>query len=414
VDLTKKIIALTISGILVLLAATAAIFLYGGGDLTGDQGATDDDGINAIDTANDDSTDSTDDTDGTAAAHSSEDGVNATIELGTEVMVNGSTISTDPSSAVYLSTSSLGYSMVNIAMAGTYTISGTAEDLQVRIVAGTGDEIVLVLNGTSISCDSAPAILVQSAFDPLEANNSGVIIRLAEGTTNVIDGSHSDDNDAALSSNVSLLFDGDGALEITADMEGIETFVHLTINGGTLTITSDEDAINANEDGVSIITINGGTVYADGSGGTDGDGIDSNGYLIINGGVVYGLASGENSGIDSDLGTIINGGTVFATGIMNDGVSASSEQTVISFSFPSTLSEDTSVYVLDSSGDPVVAFRTLNRCSTFVYSSPELVSGTVFKVYVGGSISGTFDDYGLCTSFTVTGSGTLQTSSTRM
>jgi hypothetical protein len=395
----KKIVGLAISAVLVLLVAAAV--LLGTEDLNKNQGS-EDDGSTVSETEDEDSTES-------VAANESENGENVTIVLGTVVTVNGSAITADASSAVYASTSSLGYSIVNIASAGVYTISGSADDTQVRIIAGSGDEVVLVLNGTSITCDAAPAILVQSAFDPEEGNASGVTVLLADGTTNTINGSHSDDNDGALSSNVSLLIDGDGALDITADMEGIETTMHLTINGGSITIRSDEDAINANEDGVSIITINDGIVYADSSAGTDGDGIDSNGYIIINGGAVYGFASGENSGIDSDMGTIINGGTVLATGRMNDGVSSSSGQASISLSFSGTLTKDTLVYVLDPSGDPVVAFKTLNSITTFVYSSPDLESGT-YQVYAGGSVTGTFDAYGMCSSFSVTSAGTLQAS----
>jgi len=398
---------MAIGAVLMVLAAVSgtAVLLWTDGSNEG-QGAKEDDGSTASEKDDDNSDDGVYD----VAANGSEDGVHATIVPGTEVKVNGSAVSADPSSAVFLSNSSIDHSIVNIAMAGTYIISGSADNVQVRVVADSSDEIVLVLNGVDISCSAAPAVLVQSAFDPEEGNQSGVTLTLAEGSTNRINGSHSEDNDGALSSNVSLLIDGDGTLEVTADMEGIETAMHLTINGGYITIVSAEDAINANEDGVSIITINGGTIYADPSAGTDGDGLDSNGYIIINGGVVYGFASGENGGIDSDLGTIINGGTVFATGKMIDGGSSSSGQASVDLSFAGTLAQGSLVYVLDPSGEPVVAFTALNDISTFVYSSPELESGESYKVFVGGSVSGVFDAYGLCTSFTVTSAGALQTS----
>ena len=53
---------------------------------------------------------------------------------------------------------------------------------------------------------------------------------------------------------------GPGSLELTADNEGLDTELHLTINGGDITIYSGNDGINTNEDGVSVTTINDGSL----------------------------------------------------------------------------------------------------------------------------------------------------------
>lgn len=386
----KTVISITV--VLLLLTGCIAVVAYnsiGSGDSGDDDGSSDQDENGTIDDVN--------------AAN----GTSVSIVLGTDVTVNGSAISSDASSAVYSSSGS-GYTIINIVEAGTYDISGTADDLQIYVNAGDTDEVVLVLNGTIITCDESCAILIVNAYEPDAAGEAGVTIRMASGTESTIEGSHTDEYDAAIDSVVSLLIEGDGELNVIADNEGIETWRHLTIESGIVNITSDEDAINANEDGVSTITINGGTVFADSSSGSDGDGIDSNGYIYINGGVVYGFSSGENSGIDSDLGTIIDGGLVFATGKMNDGASASSDQEFISHSFNSVLSANKLVYVLDDDGDCVLAFQALASYSSFIFSSSELSNGDDYSIYVGGSIDGTFDAYGLCVSFTVTTAGTLQ------
>jgi hypothetical protein len=397
----KVKIASIVAVIVLLVAGISVMFVYGGSsDSSGDE----DDSDSTDDTSSDD--DSSDDN-----STSNDEAVTASIVLGTVITVNGSSISTDTSSAVYKSTSTSGFTIINIVEAGTYTISGTAEETQILVNADDDSEVLLILDGMDISCSSAPAILIYNAYDPLTVGEAGVTIQLADDSTNTIDGSHTDENDAALSADVSLLIEGNGTLEITADMEGIETWMHLTIDSGTIIITSAEDAMNANNDGVSYITINGGAIYADASNGTDGDGIDSNGYIVINGGTVFGFSSGENSGLDSDLGTIINGGTVFATGKMNDGVASSSDQTYIDFDFSSTLSSGKLVYVADQSGNCVIAFKTLASYSTFIFSSSSLSSGITYSIYVGGTVSGTFDTYDVCASFTVTSAGTLQTSS---
>ncbi len=389
--MSKKKLA-TIAVVLVILAAFIGAVAF----IRNDAGSNENDGQSSDDSAIDTTADKS---------------VTSSIVLGTTVTVNGSAITSDSTSAVYLSSSS-GIAIIDIVQAGVYSISGSADETQIFVNADDSDEVVLILDGITLSCSSAPAILVHNAYDPEIAGDAGVTIRLADGTTNSIVGSHSTDNDGAISSDISLLIEGNGSLDIESEFEGIESCMHLTINSGNISISSAEDAINANEDGVSVITINGGTVYADASGSADGDGIDSNGYIIINGGTVYGFSNGQNSGLDSDLGTIINGGLVLATALMHDGASSASDQTCIDFSFSITVSANKLVYVLDQSGNPVVAFKTLASCASFIFSSPELGSGDTYKVYVGGSVDGTFDAYGLCTSFTVTSAGTLQTGST--
>ena len=60
-------------------------------------------------------------------------------------------------------------------------------------------------------------------------------------------------------------------------------------------ITSGNDGINTNEDGVSVTTVNGGVLTIDVDGATgEGDGIDSNGWLVINGGTVIAAACGSS------------------------------------------------------------------------------------------------------------------------
>jgi len=398
----KKTILAIIASLIVIAVTASVMMLDPALMMNGNEDDTDTED-------SDDSGDGSDTNDTDENDNDTDDSDVTEIVLGDTIMVDGSAITTDTSSSVYESEGD-GYTLINICDAGTYSISGVGDEVQIYVNATDDDEVTLILNGAEISCSSAPAIFVHNAYDPETAGEAGVTIELAAGTTNIIDASHTDANDGAISSDISIAFDGSGTLQITADMEGIESCMHLTINDGTIVVTSDEDGINANNDGISYITINGGTVIADSSAGSDGDGIDSNGYIIINGGTVYGFSSGQNSGLDSDLGTVINGGTVFATGTMNDGVSSSSDQTYINFDLASALTKGKLVYITDSDGNCVFAFRSLGSYTSFIYSSSDLSSGSTCKVYLGGSVEGTFDEYGACSSFTVTTAGTLQTS----
>lgn len=273
-----------------------------------------------------------------------------------KITVNGETISTDTNSGVYLSNkmdngstsdnatnSNIEVSsIININSAGTYEFSGTLTDGQISVNANNiVGEVRIVLNNVNITCKSVPAIFVYCK--DTENEDCKVVIETASGSTNIIVGgkikqsveSWEDQDsilysiekgydydrqyyerykyDGAISSDISLTFEGSGTLNVTfSKKEGIESKMHITINSGTYNIQSLDDGINACRESESIITINGGTVIVNILADADeGDGIDSNGYIYINGGTVYAFAHpGSDNGLDSDFGTYIDGGTV--------------------------------------------------------------------------------------------------------
>ncbi|MCM1036020.1 MAG: carbohydrate-binding domain-containing protein [Bacteroides sp.] len=115
--------------------------------------------------------------------------------------------------------------------------------------------------------------------------------------------------------------------------EGIESKAILTVNGGTLTLNTYDDAINSS----SHMYINGGTITAV---ATNNDALDSNGNMYIRGGHIVALgARAPECGIDANeedgYTVIFTGGTLLAVGGGN--------------SVPST-SESTQPYVTGNSG----------------------------------------------------------------
>ena len=105
---------------------------------------------------------------------------------------------------------------------------------------------------------------------------------------------------------------GNGELLIESTFEGLDTELHLTINSGNITIKSQDDGINVNEDDVSVLTINGGTLKLYAGLGEEGDGIDSNGFVTVNGGLtyIYNIEAPDNY-IDSEVGILCNGGNIY-------------------------------------------------------------------------------------------------------
>jgi hypothetical protein len=152
---------------------------------------------------------------------------------------------------------------------------------------------------------------------------------------------------------------GTGQLIISASNEGLDSEMHLTINGGVIEIYAMNDGINANEDGVSVVTINDGELFIDAGNGAEGDGIDSNGSLVINGGTVIALANPRtgDGGIDADLGITINGGIVIALGSRNDEVRTDSAQPFMGLTYSTTKLAGSIILVTDANNKEILTFK---------------------------------------------------------
>ncbi len=305
--------------------------------------------------------------------------------------------------------------VVHITQPGTYRLSGTLYAGQIAVDLGEDAEdnpeavVTLVLDGLDITCTVAPAVIFYNVYECGDKDNpvmdvdtsaAGANVIIADGSTNNVTGSHvariyksytlSEDGtevvdskklhkyDAAFYSKMSMNVDGGGKLNIVADNEGLDSELHLTINGGQIHIISGNDGINTNEDGVSVTTINGGDLTIQVDGGTgEGDGIDSNGWLVINGGTVraYACSFSGDSGIDADNGVYINGGNVAATGNMLDRLEGSQSYAV--FSFAQQQTDFSSSYTLkNEAGETVIEVTPVNGFTNLVVSDFSLVPGT--------------------------------------
>ncbi|MBQ3127230.1 MAG: carbohydrate-binding domain-containing protein [Clostridia bacterium] len=312
------------------------------------------------------------------------------------------------------------HTVVTITEPGTYVLSGKLEAGQIAVDLGEDAEedpdavVTLVLNGVDITCTVAPAVIFYNVYEcgstdsdsaTYEVNTAaaGANVVIADGTVNNVRGSYvariyksvelSEDGtevidskklhkyDGAFYSKMSMNINGGtmgtGTLNIKAENEGLDTELHLTVNGGQINILSGNDGINTNEDGVSVTTINGGTlnIRCDGSTG-EGDGIDSNGWLVINDGAVYAqaCATSGDAGIDSDLGIYINGGAVMASGNMLD-VIAGGNATYAVFEFAQPVEGGKSVDLTDANGGLLMMYTAENAYRYLIVSLNTMAAG---------------------------------------
>ena len=286
---------------------------------------------------------------------------------------------------------------------GVYRFSGELENGQIRVDAPGADDVGIILSGIKLTNHTAPALYIKDAVETNDIAAASVRVTLAADTHNVIIGSHyaehedeqgnEIDHDGAVSSAVTLMFDGEGSLDIEADNEGIEGLMHLIFNGGDISVLSYDDAINGSTDNESHIVINGGRIVAKSILGREGDGIDSNGYITINGGTVIAVANPNSmdSGLDSDLGITINGGTVAASGNMYDEISEASAQRFIHMVFTQRGEADQPVVLTTQDGKALIAFAPPVSYSQMTLSVPGLSDG-LYQVYKGGSLDAEAED----------------------
>lgn len=255
--------------------------------------------------------------------------------------------------------------VLHITKAGTYALSGSWNG-QIWIDLGDKDEtfadenakVTIILDNAQINCTVAPGIVCYSAYEcqntweeqesyssDVDLANAGFRVQLAEGSSNSVSGMNvfrmlktvykdeaSTDpvkvqkkmrkTDGAFYSYVSMVVESqseDASLQIDSGFEGLDSELYLAINGGTITINSQDDGINVNEDNVSSVMFNGGNITINAALGAEGDGVDSNGFIEINGGTlnINGIRVPDNA-LDSEDGIYYNGGSVYIDGTLQE------------------------------------------------------------------------------------------------
>ncbi|HPC94324.1 MAG TPA: carbohydrate-binding domain-containing protein [Sedimentisphaerales bacterium] len=220
--------------------------------------------------------------------------------------------------------------------------------------------------------------------------------------------------DDGIHANADLVING-GDIRITKSYEGLEsTDANITINGGQIHIVSNDDGINVSAGGDQFamggpgawpggggvtpvvsgdhyLYVNGGYLVIDAA----GDGIDSNGSVVMTDGViiVHGPTTSMNAALDH-LSFQMTGGFLLAAG--NSGMaqapSTSSTQYSILLTFNTMLPAQTLVHIQGSGGEDILSFVPSKQYNSVAFSSQDLVKGSTYDVYYGGSSTGTVSD----------------------
>jgi len=279
---------------------------------------------------------------------------------------------------------------ISITQGGTYVLSGT---LNSQISVSVSEQIVLVLNGVNIKSNThgiiilkAPEIDQTNPLNPssfsVNLDNVGAKIIIADGSENTVNAGKGGQYDGAIHSCVSFLIGGetkgDGVLNVVGSGEGVETDMHLFINGGIMRIVGNDDAISANNENKSIVYVKGGKLFINGGLGQEGDGIDSNGWIIVDGGeIVSSAKAGMDSGLDSDH-TRINGGIVMAVGSALDYASNECKQPTMNLVFTGNVEPSSVLTIKDSDGNEIISYSA---------NTADFISGSQRKTYFAAIVS---------------------------
>ena len=195
---------------------------------------------------------------------------------------------------------------VTISQAGTYILSGTANNGRIIVAADKKAEVKLIFNGLDITCSDNAPLLVSKA--------KKVYIVLEDGTENVLTDSASyslgeDDSntDGAIFSKADLTINGGGTLTVNANYKhGIVSKDDLVITDSNINVTSASMAM----EGKDSVKISGGIFNI--SAGTNGikstnTEASDKGFISVTGGTFTVVAN--NDAFEAETVLSIEGGS---------------------------------------------------------------------------------------------------------
>lgn len=205
-------------------------------------------------------------------------------------------------------------SVVTITKGGTYAVSGTLTEGQLRVETDSSDKVELVLSGVSISNSTDAALHVENAKRVTVRLQSGTENEMQSGQEVEITADTAADESAsggAVYARDDLTITGEGALTVRGYINnGIQTSNDLVIEGGVITV----QAVNNGLKGKDSVTITGGEItLITGGDGIKSDSTDSeeDGTVTISGGSFVMTCGGD--GVQAETMMTISGGTFAMT-----------------------------------------------------------------------------------------------------
>lgn len=210
--------------------------------------------------------------------------------------------------------------------------------------------------------------------------------------------------DDAIHSNGEVLISG-GSVSVQSGDDGIHADSTLQISGGDITVANSYEALEganitlaggairltSSDDGVNVnsnggvLTISGGEIHVI----AGGDGLDSNGMIQMTGGdvTVDGPTNSGNGALDCDGTFTISGGVLIASGSsgMAEAPDANSAQASIQMTYSTAQAAGKAITLTDKDGNIVAAFTPSKTYNSVVISAPSLTVGETYTLNGDGT-----------------------------
>ena len=199
---------------------------------------------------------------------------------------------------------------LTITAGGTYLISGTLSDGQIKVTAADTEEVHLILDGVDVTSSTSAPLLIEEAekvFVTLAEGSENTLTDKAGSTATIGTGDDATTIDGTIFSKADLTLNGSGSLTINGNMNhGIVSKDDLTIVSGTYQITANGQGLS----GKDSVKIKDGTFTL--TTGTDGiqsdnDEEEGKGFVYIAGGDF--TIDAEQDGIQAETLLQVDGGT---------------------------------------------------------------------------------------------------------
>ncbi len=198
---------------------------------------------------------------------------------------------------------------VTIKAEGTYLLSGTLDDGQIRVDAGENDKLQLVFDGVSVNSSASAALYIREADKVFVTLSAGSENLLSNGGSFVPDGETN--VDGAVFSKQDLTCNGDGRLTVTSPGgHGVVCKDDLVLTGGTYTVSAGSHGLDVNDS----VRIDGASLSVEA--GKDGVHVENEedetlGYFYLAGGSLSVVSGGD--GVSASGQLQVSGGEVTVT-----------------------------------------------------------------------------------------------------
>ncbi len=277
--------------------------------------------------------------------------------------------------------------VVTVTKAGTYTVSGTLSDGQLRVETEDSGNVTLVLDGVSIHSQTTAPLFVRKSEKTVVTLASGSENTLSDSENAVYEDAENEEPSGTLFSKSDLVINGDGTLRVTASFnDGIVSRDGLTIAGGNTVINAADDAVM----GRDYVLVSGGELTLTAA----GDGIKSTndeseevGYVAVEGGKLT-VTSGKD-GIQAKSALTVSGGEITVTA--NGGAENGSANSQFDFGWGMNSTDSSS----EGKGLKAGTVLTVTGGKTQIDAADDALHSNRTIVISGGEITAAAGDDGL-------------------